>query len=398
MKTGTSPPPRLAVVVSHPIQYYTPLYQRLAARTDVDLRVFFTWHAGQDPMEDRGFRTRVAWDIPLTSGYEFELVENRARAPGTHHFTGLQNPTLVERVAAWRPDAVHVTGWAWHSHLAAIRAFSRRHIPVLFRGDSHLLDSPQSGWRWWAKRAVLRRVFSLPAAFLVVGAANQRYYEAFGVESERLVPCPHSIDVERFSGPSEELERQATEWRGSLAIDPAARVLLFAGKFERKKQPLELMRGVLESAPSDLILILVGGGELEGDVQALAAAHPQRFRVLPFQNQSRMPLVYRLGELFILPSAFGETWGLAVNEALASGRPALVSDRVGCAPDLSVSHGVRVFPSGDRSAMMRMVNRMIEDRGELSAAGRKAREGAWAFDLPRTEEALVEALRRVLPA
>lgn len=386
------------MVVSHPIQYYTPLYQRLAARSDLELRVFFTWHAGQSALEDRGFRTPVAWDIPLLSGYAYELVSNSARYPGTHHFGGLRNPTLVERIDGWQPDAVHVTGWAWHSHLAAMRAFARRGVPVLFRGDSHLLDSARAGWRWWVKRTFLSRVYRLPAAFLVVGEANRRYYEAFGVEAQRLYPCPHSIDVGRFSQPVEELERQAAEWRQALGIDPLARVLLFAGKFEPKKQPRALMEAFLEWATPGQILVLVGGGELEGEVQALAAAHPERFRVLPFQNQSRMPLVYRLGDLFILPSAHGETWGLAVNEALASGRPAVVSDRVGCAADLSVSHGVRVFPWADRSAMMRMVNGMMEDRTELAAAGRRARASAPAFDLRLTEETLVDCLRRVVSA
>lgn len=386
------------MVVSHPIQYYTPLYQRLAARADMDLRVFFTWHAGQVAVEDRGFRTPVAWDIPLTSGYDYELVPNCAKEPGTHRFFGLRNPTLVERIDAWRPDAVHVTGWAWHSHLVAMRAFARRGVPVLFRGDSHLLDSAGAGWRWWAKRAFLRRVYRLPAAFLVVGEANRRYYEAFGVEPGRLCSCPHSIDVGRFSEPAEQLELEAAEWRGKLGIDPAARVLLFAGKFERKKQPRMLMEAFLELAVPGSVLVLVGGGELEGEVQALAAAHPERFRVLPFQNQSRMPVVYRLGNLFILPSAFGETWGLAVNEALASGRPAIVSDRVGCALDLAASHGVRVFPWADRSAMMQTVNGLMADEAELAAAGRRTREAAPAFDVQRTEETLVDCLRRVVPA
>ena len=47
---------RLAVVVSHPIQYYLPLYQGLAPRDDLAIKVFFTWDAGQVAEEDQGFR------------------------------------------------------------------------------------------------------------------------------------------------------------------------------------------------------------------------------------------------------------------------------------------------------------------------------------------------------
>ena len=130
---------RLAIVVSHPIQYYVPLYQRLARREELEIRVFYTWHAGEKAVLDRGFDTPVAWDIPLTEGYEFELVPNLARDPGTHHFFGLRNPSLLAQLTAWRPDVVHVTGWAWLSHLQILRELTRQGVPVLFRGDSHLL-------------------------------------------------------------------------------------------------------------------------------------------------------------------------------------------------------------------------------------------------------------------
>src|ERR1700722_8749824 len=80
---------KLAFIVSHPIQYYAPLYQRLAMRDDVAIKVFFTWHAWQSTVEDRGFGVQMSWDIPLTEGYEFELVPNISSDPGTHHFFGL---------------------------------------------------------------------------------------------------------------------------------------------------------------------------------------------------------------------------------------------------------------------------------------------------------------------
>jgi glycosyltransferase involved in cell wall biosynthesis len=109
---------------------------------------------------------------------------------------------------------------------------------------------------------------------------------------------------------------------------------LYAGKFEDKKRPVALMQAVQQIEDSRLLLVMVGDGVLGDQVRQIAAEIPARFRVLPFQNQSRMPVVYRLGDIFVLPSAYGETWGLAVNEALACGRPVLVSDHVGCAADL----------------------------------------------------------------
>src|SRR4029077_9719598 len=122
---------RLALVVSHPIQYYAPLHQRLAKRDDIEIKVFFTWHAATEAVVDPGFGQAFAWDIPLTEGYDYELVPNTAHDPGTHHFFGLRNPSLVGRVLQWMPHIVHITGWAWASHLSALRRFHGLCVPTI---------------------------------------------------------------------------------------------------------------------------------------------------------------------------------------------------------------------------------------------------------------------------
>src|SRR6202040_4223529 len=130
-------------------------------------------------------------------------------------------------------------------------------------------------------------------------------------------------------------------------------------------------------------------GELEEQVKAIAASDPARFRILPFQNQSRMPIVYRLGDIFVLPSSHGESWGLAVNEALACGRPVLVSDRVGCAADLIDATCGRVFPWNDWSALQKAVEDMIGDPDELANMARSAAGRSLAFDTEAAEAAIV---------
>lgn len=391
---------RVAVIVSHPIQHFAPLHQSLAQRDDIEFKVFFTWHAGDRPVYDRGFAQDVAWDVPLTSGYCRELVANTAADPGMHHFFGLHNPSLIDRVTAWRPDTAIVHGWAWRSHLAALRGLPARGIRTLLRGDSHLLDETRRGFRWRAKHALLTRVFRWPSGFLVTGAANRAYYEAFGVPAARLHLCPHSIDVKRFAEPAAALEAGAARWRHELGIADDRVVILYAGKFEPRKRPLELARAVLALGRSDVMILFVGGGELQGEIAAIAAAQPDHVRMLPFQNQTKMPVVHRLGDVFVLPSVYGESWGLAVNEALAASRPVLVSDRVGCAADVVASDCGRVFPAHDLSMLRQAVDEMTADRARLVAMRATAAERGRRFDIAVTEASLMAALdaKRGAPA
>jgi glycosyltransferase involved in cell wall biosynthesis len=385
---------KIAFIVSHPIQYYAPLHRRLAQRSDVAVKVFFTWHGGERAQLDRGFGKAVAWDIPLTDGYECEVVPNTAHRPGTDHFWGLRNPSLVQRVMAWQPDVVHVTGYAFASHLRALRSLRQKGVPVLFRGDSHLLDGRGPWWRWQIKRRLLRAIFQWPAGFLCVGRANKHYYRTFGVPETKLFDCPHSIETERFAEPEAELERKAEEWREEIGIGREQKLVLFAGKFEDKKQPLPLMRAFLECGVKDALLLMVGDGEHGAQVRALAAQYPERFRVLPFQNQSKMPLVYRLADLLVLPSA-GETWGLAVNEAMACGRPALVSSRVGCHPDvIRPGENGKVFAAGDWRDFQKKLKALIDT--DWQSRRQKIKSWAKNWTIEKTEDTLIEAARQVL--
>jgi glycosyltransferase involved in cell wall biosynthesis len=53
-----------------------------------------------------------------------------------------------------------------------------------------------------------------------------------------------------------------------------------------------------------------------------------------FRNPSELAQLYSISDCLVLPSDAMETWGLVVNEALASGLPCIVSEAAGCTPDL----------------------------------------------------------------
>lgn len=355
---------RLAIVCTHPIQYYAPVFRLLAERAKVQLKVFYTWGNSAQAQYDPGFGKTISWDIPLLEGYESVFVPNTSKNPGSHHFWGIVNPSLLQDVLAWRPDAVLIYGWNYHSHLRLLWGLQGR-VPVWFRGDSNLLD-PQPRWKALLKKMVLRQVYRLVDRAFYVGTANKEYYQAYGLQEQQLVFAPHAIDNGRFAdSPERQYQTLADQWRNSLGIDPQATLVLFVGKLEPKKNPALLLQVIQEyntRHSQALQLLFVGNGVLEESLKASAAGDSNVF-FLDFQNQGKMPLVYRLGQLFCLPSRGpGETWGLAVNEALACNRPVLVSERVGCAIDLvqEGSSGL-IFQHNNATDLLRCIQQMEQD-------------------------------------
>ncbi|MDD3180131.1 MAG: glycosyltransferase family 4 protein [Opitutaceae bacterium] len=345
-----APLPRLAVILSHPTQYYSPWFIWLGAHTPLPFRVFYLWDFGVRDTRDPQFGTTFRWDRDLLSGYESEFVPNTAADPGTHHWRGLSNPALPDRLAAWRPECLLLFGYKWSAHLRAL-AWARRHrVPVLFRGDSHFLGR---GAPPLIRRLLLRLLYRQFAGITYVGQANRDYFRLLGVREEQLFFAPHSVDQTLFDPANPTVQAAAAALRTEHGL-AGKRVVLFAGKMSERKQPVPLLRAFLQVATENDALVFVGEGDERGALESLARAHPdRRVRFLPFANQTEMPARYLLADFFALPShGFYETWGLAVNEAMHMGVPCLVSDLVGCQRDL-VRPGETgwVFEAGNLSAL-----------------------------------------------
>ena len=250
------PPPRLGIVLSHPTQYYSPWFRWLCEAA-VDLRVFYLWDFGVAVRRDPEFKTAFAWDVDLLTGYESEFVPNRARRPGTDHFWGLRNPTLPARLAAWRPDAVLLFGYRFAAHLRTIAWCRRRRVPLIFRGDSHLLGQPRPSL---PKRVMLRMLYRQFAAVTYVGVANRAYFERFGVPAGRLHFAPHAVDHRLFDPARPDHQESARRLRSELGFGPEHRVVLFASKLVPRKEPRALLEAFLAAAPPDTSLVLIGDG------------------------------------------------------------------------------------------------------------------------------------------
>lgn len=386
---------RLAIVATHPIQYYAPWFALLARQAGLEAKVFYLWDAGARSRRDPGFLADVRWDIPLLDGYEHEFVPNRSARPGTERYFGLWNPGLVARVRAWRPDAVLLTAYNFASLGLFLLRWRKSDAPLLFRGDSHRLvrrDGPLE----FLRRRLIAAIFRRFDAMLCVGSANREYFALHGVPPERLFHAPHAVDNARFAAARASAEAAAPAWRRSIGIDPARRVILFAGKFEEKKRPLDLLHAFTAAGLENAALLFVGSGPLEPELRS-AAGGRQDVHFAPFCNQSQMPTVYAACDVFVLPS-FGpaETWGLAVNEAMCLARPVIVSDHVGCARDLVLPGETGlVFPAGDVTALGAALQAALSDPVRLKSWGERGAAHVRAFSYENATAGLLAALQRI---
>lgn len=390
--------PRLAIVSTHPIQYNAPLFSKLSGYSDIQLKVFYTWSQTQlGGQYDPDFNRNIQWDIPLLEGYEHIFVDNTAKRPGSDRFMGIVNPGLIRALEEWIPDAILVITWAHYSHLQVLRHFHGK-VLLLFRGDSTLLD-PASGFKRFFRKQLLTWVYRHIDLALYVGQCNRAYYLAHGLNEIRLHRAPHAIDNERFMNLSDSAEAAATVQRRFLGIRDDQIVILFCGKLEPKKDPGCLIR-LAALVPSERLNFVYAGEGMLKEALLKDAHADRRFHFLGFQNQQALPVLYRMADIIILPSLYNETWGLVVNEAMACGRPAMVSTQAGCTADL-IDEGQTGWafapgPKGEQK-LAGILQSVIDGTIDLRSMGHKALAKIQPFSIDTIAHAVSQALNLTLP-
>lgn len=353
--------PKVAIVISHPIQYYVPLLKGLTDRNNIEIKVFYTW--GKDSINkfDPGFNRVIEWDTPLLNGYDFEFLENTSANPGTHHYKGIINPALISRIEEYCPNKIVVFGWSFQSHLKVLRYFKGK-IPIYFRGDSHLLNE-HSIVKGLFRRLFLKWVYSHIDFAISVGTNNKNYYKWSGLSDDQILFAPHAIDEHRFIDEDGSYAHDSEKLKAALGIPNNHIVFIYIGKFEYRKDLHTLINAKLLLKDQDCSLIMLGNGPDETTLKELAKSDRHIYFV-DFMNQSKMPMAYRCGDVFILPS-ISETWGLGINEAMNCGLAIIASNKVGAAVDLISNNGF-IFECSNVLDLKSKMQLLINENGLLS--------------------------------
>ena len=332
---------RLAYLVSHPIQYQAPLLRLLGAQSDMDLTVFFERDVSRGYC-DPGFGRTLQWDVPLLTGYRYEFLAQ----PGQAAISLKLGYDFVRRLWKREFDVLWIHGYARWINWVAIIIARMRSVVILVRDEAHATSAQRSPAKTRLKRVFFRVLANFCDGFLAIGSLNREYYVQNGIDPRRIFLMPYCVDNEFFASRARSAAGQREVLRTKLGLAPGRPVILYAAKFQARKRPGDLLSAfeilaTRSSRSNRPYLIFVGDGELRLELEKRATAMNDDVRFFGFRNQSELPTLFDLCDVFVLPSIL-EPWGLAVNEAMSVGRAIVVSDQVGCGPDLVKKRHQRV--------------------------------------------------------
>jgi glycosyltransferase involved in cell wall biosynthesis len=390
---------RLAYFVTHPIQYQAPLLRHLASAGELDLRVFFYSDFSLREHHEPDFGTSFKYDTELVADYHHELLPRLFIGPSARLRSAWPANGLRQLLREGGFDAIWVHGWGHVCSWQAISAAGALGIPVFLRGETTPPAERKFRLKGLVRDFLLRWLFRRVAGFLCIGSLNRKFYQQYGVADSRLFHMPYAVDNAWFQERCRVAASQREALRQELGLESGRPVILFAAKFIPAKAPGDLLAAFQRlqrrcKGPKPYLLF-VGDGPLRSQLETQAGACPDRdVRFLGFRNQTELPALYDLCDVFVAPSHF-EPWGLVVNEVMNAGRAVIVSDRVGAAPDL-VQSGINgwIYPHGDVPALASCLSVACDD-ADLPGMGQRSLERIDSWNFETDQNGLLAALESV---
>lgn len=381
---------RVAMVVSHPIQYLCPMYQQIAADGRVDLQVIFA-EGGAGARFDKDFGQVVKWQDNILEGYPHRIIE----APASS-----RSAAVVEELKKFQPDVLHVNGYHLPYLRAALRWARTSGAATMITTDSELLH-PRPWHARLIKRLVLPRLFSGIHQFLTMGDENGKYFEHYGASADRFLRLSWPIDstyYDQLLAKRDEL-RQAT--RGRLGIAPDAVAILCVGKLIPRKAQADLIQAFVQATAGgrcSAVLLLAGNGVDRARLEELARPARPDVHFLGFVDVDKLPECYIASDVYVHPATM-DPHPVAISEALYCSLPIVVSDRVGSrgpTDDVQVGRNGWVFPVGNVAVLSEILADLIDHPEKRAVAGKISRELGLTHTADHSARQLIEGAQRAL--
>lgn len=326
---------RLVILTEIIAPYRIPVFNALAARSDVDPHVIF--FSENDP-------SLRQWQVYKDEiKFSYEVLPGWRRRLGKYNL--LLNWGLRSALGKARPDAIVCGGYSYLASWQAV-LWARRHaVPLLLWSESTAQDIRR---RHVPVEFMKMRFLRLCCAFVAAGKTSRDYLLALGAPTQSIYIAPDAVDVRFYSILATKARAQADTLRAFYGLPQ--RYFLCVGRLVKEKGVFDLLSAYVtldEPTRSQIGLVFAGDGPARGDLQQQAAQIA--FGVVKFLgwvDRERIPEIYALAEALVFPT-HSDTWGLVVNEAMACDLPIIASNVAGCVADLVVHgwNGLLVPPS-----------------------------------------------------
>ena len=319
---------RLAIITTHPIQYQIPLFKKLKKR-GIDTHVYFGSKHGLNSKDiDHEFNIKFNWKIKksLVSNYIsfFSKKQKYSIDDFRLSFKNLENYFKKNKY-----DAILIFGWNKVIYWKAFFLAKKLNIKTILRVETNL-KSKISPIKKILKLYILKFIFKFIDKFLYIGILNKSFLIKHGVDKKKLLSSPYCVDNSFFQ--IKKNNKNKIKKKFGLT---KKKVILFVGKLIERKNPIEFLKLAKNfKNEKNLFFVMIGNGNLIEQCKNFVQDNSlKNVSIAGFKNQDEIKDYYSISDLLILTSKY-ETWGLVINEAMASGLPVIATKQCGASEEI----------------------------------------------------------------
>ncbi len=357
----------LLVIETHPIQNHAPVWRYSNQVLGIPVTVIYGSDFSIIGYKDKEFGTSFSWDVDLLDGYSSIFLsksdEGGAGSDAEVTINGLEK--VINQV---NPSVILSVGYSPKFHYDAVMVARKFGKPLMFRAETNDQARVRGPIKRFFRDIVLKRFYRNFRALLHVGNRSVEHYNRLGFSTDAKWFSPYCVETKSFQ--TEECSRRLfrDDARREIGADKDQIVLLFCGKLSPRKAPNLILEAITKldcSHQGKFFVLLVGDGEMRQGLEKDAIRLNIPFKNVGFKKQHELSRYYHASDLLVLPSIWGETWGLVVNEALHHGVPAVVSNTVGCAIDLiEPKQTGMIFKNKDSQSLAACLNYAVQLVGD----------------------------------
>lgn len=325
--------------------YRIPLFEALAQTGSFDLSVVCLTDS-QRNREWRSNTDEVAFESTVLSGYSMHSYR-LDRSIGI-------NPSVITYLRHHDPDVLVVGGYSDMTSWVALSYAKLTGVPlVLWTGSweqSARLSNPVTD--------TLKRLFIRQAStWVTYGSRAEDMVVTYGADRDRVYQATNTVDTEWF--------REQSQHTGTPPESGGPLELLYCGQLIPRKNLTVVFDAIDAMSPEEVRFTIVGDGPARSELADCAKTVTPEVRFEGYIDRDELPRYYASADALVLPSK-REVWGLVVNEALACGTAAIVSERCGCASDL-IDPGFNgfCFDPTDSESLRCAIDRLIEQKEQF---------------------------------
>jgi glycosyltransferase involved in cell wall biosynthesis len=362
---------KIAIVISHPVQHFCPMYASWASIEGIELKVFFGSNLGAVKYIDINFNKEIQWNNLYLDNFSHEFLNANKTLESE---PSLDSDNLDSKLSEFAPELLIHYGY-FHKLAKHARSWAiKNKVKIAYISDAeHRQKRPF--WKEILKFPFLYFFFKKEDYFFSVGDANEKYYSFYGVPKEKMKRMHFAIDIRNFDIAFENKKVLRNNFRNHHNISAQAIVLSVVGKLVDSKSQDHLIKLLLQLEqfyPSQMFhLLIAGSGPMEKQWKELATnIKHNKIHFLGFVSTSNLPTIYAASDIYVHPS-MRDAHSLSISEAIYMGCPIIVSNTCGSwgdNDDVQIGKNGYVYQYGNLIELQQQIFQII-NKNKLETFG-----------------------------